>query len=308
MKPRLFLLGTVVALLSITLSSLALGQSTQVTYTVTLNWFTLQVSYPSEAMPGNALNVTVQGTPRNGGVYLQNLNATIYYGDASGLHQLTSETLVSNSANIYTYYGQPTTGSFSKSFTVTIPQNVPRTSLIAVFSETAQYNNYYNGEYPFSFWTFGNPLFYSFYPTVTTSTDQGISPLSYVNATTPEYVALQAKYRMAQQQLNQTQAQNQQLQTTITQQSAMINQLNQEVTSANITVQAYEGVATFFIIIAIALAAVTVYQMRKKETQSRQGTDAMPETGHETNTVQETDEENRTPETKREYTGEGNAN
>lgn len=264
MKPLCVLSITAVVLLSLSLPSAALAQPTQTSYTVTLTWFSLQVMYPSEVIPGSVLNVTVQGTPIGAGAYLQSLTATIYYGDSSGLHQITSETLVSNTANIYAYYGQPTTGSFSKSFTVNVPLGVPRTSLIAVFSETTQYNYYYSGQYPFSYWYFGNPVFYSFYPSSSTTTDQAISPLSYVNATTPEYVALQTEYRMVQQQLNQTQSQNQQMQTTITQQSATISQLNQQLASASTTAQTYEGVAAVFVIIAIALAAFSIYQMRKK--------------------------------------------
>jgi preprotein translocase subunit SecG len=220
-------------------------------------------------MPGDAVTVTVQGSPKVSGIYLQNLTATIYYADATGLHQLASQTLVSNSANSYGYYGASTTGSFSTNFTVNVPQNVPRTSLVAIFSETTQSNKYYNYYYgPFSYWFYADPLFYSYYPSYPfygTATDEAISPLSYVNATTPEYLALQSKYRMLQQQLNQTQAQNRQLQTSITQQNATISQLNQQLTSANRTTQTYQTVAGVFVIIALALAALTIYQMKSKE-------------------------------------------
>ena len=259
---------TALILFSLLLPRLAFAQPSQASYTVTLNWFTLQVTCPAEVMPGDALTVNVQGTPNSPNVYLQNLTATIYYPDASGLHQLTSQTLVSNSANVYAYYQEAPASSFSKNFTLIVPQNAPRTSLVAVFSETTQYNNYYSnyyyGPYPFSYWYYGNSLFYSFYPSYTTSIDQGISSLSYIRATTPEYVALQSEYQTLQQQLNQTKTQNQQLQTTITQQSALISQLNQQLSSANATAQTYEAVAAVFIIIAAALAAFSIYTMRNK--------------------------------------------
>jgi hypothetical protein len=225
-------------------------------------------------MPGDVFNVTVQGTPKSSSVYLQNLTATIYYADAAGLHQLASQTLVSNSANYYGYYGAPPTGSFSKSFTINVPQDAPRTSLMAIFSETTQYNNYYPyyyGPYPFSYWSYGNPLFYSYYPSISSATDEAISAMPYINATTPEYVTLQSEYRMVQRQLNQTQTEIQQLKTTITQQSAMINQLNQQLTSANTTAQSYEAVATVFVIIAVALVALSIYQMRSKAKMKRAG-------------------------------------
>jgi uncharacterized protein YlxW (UPF0749 family) len=151
---------------------------------------------------------------------------------------------------------------------VNVPQDTPRTSLVALFSETTQSNNYYNydyGPYPFSYWYYRDPIFYSFYPSYSASTDQAISPLSYVKATTPEYVTLQSEYQKLQRQLNQTQAQNQQLQTTITQQSAMISQQSQQLTSATTTAQTYQTVAAVFVIIAVALAALSIYQMRGKE-------------------------------------------
>jgi len=66
------------------------------------------------------------------------------------------------------------------------------------------------------------------------------------------------------QQLNQTQIQNQELQTTITQQSATISQLNQQLTAANMNAQTYEAAAVVLIIIAVALAAFSIYQARNK--------------------------------------------
>ena len=270
MKPLCVVFITAAVLLS--LSGNALAQPAQLSYMVTLNWFNLRVTYPSVVMPGGVLNVSVQGTPKNAGVYLQNLTATIYYGDASGLHQLASETVVSNAANIYAYYGEPTTGSFSTNFKVNVPEDAPRTSLIVVFTETTQYNNYYNGLYPFSYWYFGNPIFYSYYPSFTATTDQAISPLSYINATTPEYVALQAEYRMLQQRMNQTQTQNQQLQTTITQQSAMISQLDQQLTSANASAQRYESVAAVLAFIAVGLGAFNVYQISRRKMRDKADT------------------------------------
>jgi hypothetical protein len=219
-------------------------------------------------MPGQNITVNVQASPKTTGTYLQTLAATVYYGDTSGLHTLTTQTLVSNAAN---GYGSYSTGSFSKSFTVNIPQNAPRTSLVAIFSETVQSNNYYNYPSYFGYLYNGNPLFYSNYPSYSTTTDDAIAPLSYVKATTPEYVTLQSEYQMLQQQLNQTQAQNQQLQTTITQQSATINLLGQQLASANSTAQTYQDLALGAIIIAIAFAAFagfTYYKRSKGKDQA----------------------------------------
>jgi len=258
-----FLVTVAVLVLSASSLSQVLAQQTQASYTVNLSSFTLQVTYPSEVMPGGNVTVNVQATPKTTSIYLQTLTATVYYGDTSGLHPITTQTIVSNPANGYVSYGYGSysTGSFSKSFTVNIPQNAPRTSLVAIFSETVQSNNYYYYNYPsyFGYLYNGNPLYYSYYPSYSTTTDDAIAPLSYIRATTPEYVTLQSEYQMLQQQLNQTQAQNQQLQTTIAQQSATISLLGQQLASANSMAQTYQDLALGAIIIALALAALAVF-------------------------------------------------
>ena len=86
MKPQVTMLVTAVALFALCLPGATFAQPTQLSYTVNLNWFTLQIAYPSEVLPGDVFNVSVQGTPTSSVVYLQNLTATIYYADPSGLH------------------------------------------------------------------------------------------------------------------------------------------------------------------------------------------------------------------------------
>jgi hypothetical protein len=257
MKSAFAFLVTGAILLSVSTFGPAFAQPTQLSYRVNLNSFTLQVTYPSEVMPGDTVTVNIHGSPNSNSVYLQSLTVTVYYADATGLHQLGTQNLVSNSANGYGYYVSSTTESFSKSFTVNVPQNASRTSLVAIFSETVQSSNYYY----YNYWSFGypcaDPVFCGYYPSYGTTTDDAIAPLSYIKATTPEYLTLQ-------QQMNQTQAQNKQLQTTISQQSTVINQLNQQLTSANGTAQTYQMVSVVFVIIAVALAAFNVYQLRSK--------------------------------------------
>jgi hypothetical protein len=265
MSARLYLVALAV-LLPVSLPGLVFAQPAQISYSVNLTWFSLQVTYPSEVTPGDTFNVSVQGTPKSDGVYLQNLTVSTYYADSGGLHQIASQTLISNPVNNYVYSGVPA-GRFSKSFTLTVPGDVPRTSLVATFSETVQYSyspTYY-GPYPFSYWSFGNPIFYSFYPASSTATDQAISPLSYVKATTPEYVALQSEYHLLQQELNQTRTQNQQLQASITQQKAMVSQLNGQLSSANTTAQTYETATTILVVIVVLLAALSIYEIRSKQ-------------------------------------------
>ena len=114
---------TAAIIASLSILSVASAHTIQTSYAVTLNWFSLLVTYPSEVLPGDVFNVSIQGTPRSAGpVYVQNLTVTIYYVDAAGLHQIVSQTLVGNPANSYGYYGMSPTGSFTKIFMVTVPR------------------------------------------------------------------------------------------------------------------------------------------------------------------------------------------
>jgi hypothetical protein len=237
-------------------------------------------------MPGESVTVSVQGNPTQDYVYLQSLTATIYYADASGLHQVATENLVSNSPNRYNYAPYGYSGSFTKNFTVNVPANAPRTSLVAIFSETVQpnyyryrgyaynYPSYYSNPYSYqaypyypyypSYTFYVSPVYPYSYSTYSYSSDQAIAPLSYIKANTPESVTLQAENQMLQQQLNQVQGQNQGMQTKVSQQSATINQLSQQLAGMHGTIQAYQMVVVALGVLAVILLALTTNQRRSK--------------------------------------------
>ena len=292
MKYAKSLLTTAVLLLSFSLFGAAFGQPTQATYTVRLNEFSLLVTYPAEVMPGDNVTVSIQGTPTGNAVFLQSLTVTIYYADASGLHQLLSANLVNspnafnnynnyyNNYEIYGYY----TGSFSKNVTLNVPETAPRTSLVALFSEIVQpnYNSYggyantypyyhnnpygYQGipYYPYSPY-YVSPAYYPYsYSPYSYNSDQAVAPLSYIRANTPESMSLQSENQMLQQQLNQVQSQNQQLQTKLSDQNATINQQTQQLASINGTVQTYQTLALALGILSVILLVFSINQRRSK--------------------------------------------
>jgi len=263
MKSGIILI-TAAVLIILATPNAAFGQSTQASYSVRLDSFSLQVTYPAAVMPGDNVTIYVQGSPTGSAVYLQSLIVTIYYADTAGLHQISTENLFAtnppNSYNNYVSYGY--SGSFSKNFTITVPQNAPRTSLVALFSETVQPNYYSYGGYAYNYPSYSS---YPYYPSYTVyvspayypyspysySSDQGIAPLSYVKADTPETVTLTSENQLLQQQLTQLQSQNQQLQTKVSDQSATINQLTQQSVSMSGTIQAYQ-------MLALTLGVLTV--------------------------------------------------
>jgi hypothetical protein len=94
----------------------------------------------------------------------------------------------------------------------------------------------------------------------------GIAPLTYIEATTPEYAALKSEDQKLQQQFNQTQAENQQLQATISLDKATIAALSQQITIANSTTQKYQAIAFGTIILLIASVVVSLFLILRSRT------------------------------------------
>jgi hypothetical protein len=271
-------------LASISLTQPTYAQSMQVS-TANLTYLNVQATYPSEVLPANSVSVHVQATAKSS-IELLSLTAQIYYADGASLRQLTTSTIASN---VYMSNGY----QVSKDIQVTVPQDAPRTSLIAQFSEKVQSNYYnyyyspyiyyygYNDSYPYyRYYYHSYPYYYygaySAY-SYSTATDGGVAPLSYIKATTPEYITLQTEYQMLQQQLAQSQDQNQQLQqnlqnaqNTITQQNAAIANLNQQLSSAETMVGTLQVVSIALAGLAIALGVVTVCLARGKSRNKQQ--------------------------------------
>jgi len=230
--PLAFILGVLVLG---SVGQTAYADSAQVSTTVSLQYFSVQVEYPPIVLPGANAVVHVVATSKS----LMNLNGltvNVYYADGTNLHQLTSATIVGSQ---YVSSGD----MFTKDVQVTVPQVIPRTSLFATFTESVNLSyansyssNYYGSNYDCSSYNYGyaqncyyNP-YYNSYPqySYVAISDTGISSLSYVNATTPEYAALLSQYQTQQQQLNQAQSQNQNLQQQVNQQSQQISQLQSQ--------------------------------------------------------------------------------
>jgi preprotein translocase subunit SecG len=196
------------------------------------------VQYPTVVTPGETIQVLTLAVAKSA-ADVDTLNAYVYYSDGSALHQVTSATLVG---------GQDVVAGneFNTTMPVAIPDGMPRTSLFATLTESIKVNyetsyansQYYdeNGYYC-GYYSYNNEHdcyyypYYSTYPqySYVLTSDTGISPLSYVNATTPEYTALLSQYQDQQQQLTQAQAQNQNLQQQVNQQDQQLIQLQNQV-------------------------------------------------------------------------------
>ena len=262
-------------LLALTICSQSVvAQPTQASYAVNLKYVSILLTYPSEVLPGDSVTVNLQAKAINT-ASLVTLTAVIYYADGLNIHRLATTTLTNNN---YTGGG----GILGKQIQFTIPQDAPRTSLIAVLAENIQVA-YYGNNYLPNFYYY-NSYYYnssnttpycSYYPNYyygyglascpsylySASTDSGVAPLSYIMAATPEY-------QVVQQQLSQSQAGNQQLkqdlQNTIAQKNLVIADLNQQLSSAQSTIGTLEFVAAALAGIAIVCGIFTIYRLRSK--------------------------------------------
>jgi len=228
---------------------------------------------------------------------LESLSAQIFLAEGGNLQQLASITIVSNQNVV-------SGNTFTKDIRVMVPPDSPRTTLFAEFTEIVDIHyvnaysyNYY--EYPYdydcSYYTYAsydNMQYYCYYPynshnanptySYYSTADTGISPLSYINATTPEYTALLSQYQSAQQQINQLGQLNGQLQTqnqllqqnlksaqgSISQQNSNNNNLTAQLTAANSAKQELTYLAAGLGIIVIALGTIASRKGHTRKTQS----------------------------------------
>jgi uncharacterized protein YxeA len=189
----------------------------------------------------------------------------IYVANPNKLEQIASVTIAHDLSMI------PGDRIFT-STQLTVPKDAQRTSLIARLSENITMT---------VFIVYGNIELAPYHSTIT---DNAITPLSYVLATTPEYSTLQTQYstlqtqfKQVQQTLNQTQKQ---LGTDISQQAAAnahyqstINQLNDQITSANAnyqsTITTYQELSLVLGFMTAALAGLCVYQRATRPRENK---------------------------------------
>jgi len=250
-KPTILVLSTVImVILFMNHSAYAQSvQSAQVTNNVSLRFLDVQLTYPSQALPGQSVTVNVQAKAKSG-FQLSNLLLQVYVADPNSINmrELSSVTVAQG-------LEMSTGGQINKVIQVPVPADVPRTSLIARVSENVTLT-------VFIVYINSNPALQPA-PYNTATGDDAITPLTYIAATTPEYVTLQSQYQQVQQGLTQSLAQIVKLQQTVAQENATIYQLNEQLSFANRRVQTYQGLALGLSILTVAFFALYIRQRRK---------------------------------------------
>jgi hypothetical protein len=262
----------------IALSQSAFGQPAQVSSTFSLTYLNVQLSYPSEMLPGQSVSVSVQGTAKDS-FRLVSLTVQVYYANGSNLRLLTAATV---GKDTYMYRGDQVNSNVQ----ATVPADAPRTSLVALVTETARstvsdyygYGYYY--PYPY-YYGYGNYSFinyyyppYAAYPSYS-QTDSAVAALTYIKAPTPEYVALQSEYQMLQQKLSQAQSDNQNLQkqlqaaqNTAAEKNAMISDLNQQLSSTQNTIRLVEAISVALVVVIVFVGAYAWRERTKTPQKS----------------------------------------
>jgi len=272
-------IALLVILASIFATQSALAQSNQAVSAVNLNHLNVQLTYPSQVLPGDLaiINLTAQAKDT---FQLSSLTIQVYLADENNLWQLLSTTVAQSTFML-------SGDQISKQIQVTVPSNAPRTSLVAQVTESVSMNSYPNsqyaypylncnanlcsyGSYPYYFYS-SPSFYYSSYQTYNyqPSSDDAIAPLSYVPATTPEYVALQSQYQQLQTQNQQLRQQLQALQNSTAQKDSTISSLNNQLSSVQGTNTLVEIVAAILAIAVAALAALHLKSTRTPDTESR---------------------------------------
>jgi predicted RND superfamily exporter protein len=240
---------TVFVLTLLSLGPSVLAQTNQVTGTVSMDYFNIQVTYPAVVAPGDSVTAHVQANAKSS-FDLVSLMARIFYGDGMSVQELVNKTL---SSNIHLYSGN----SLKSDIQFNVPNNLPRTSLLVAFSESVrstfydyydyQSSYYYNYSNPYPYYYYyGSYPYYmtSYYPAYSSkATDVGIASLAYVNATTPEQTKLLSENQQLRQQLDQSESQNQQIQQQLSQSQANVQGLKQDLQNAQSTISQQNSAA-----------------------------------------------------------------
>ncbi len=170
-----------------------------------LSSFDIDIEYPSTVKPGDTVTISVTATSKSS-VYVQDLTAEILVPSLGGEMRLiyTLSIVKDESASSGSRY--------SRSAVVTIPSDVLRSYMMVTVAQSVRTYSYSYSYYPYSYYypysgyyPYGRSWYNASYnrywwPTYyltrsySDSVENGLAPLSYVLATTPEYTELKGEY------------------------------------------------------------------------------------------------------------------
>jgi len=229
-----------------------------------LVYFDVDVAYPANGKPGETITASITATAKKD-CEVQDLSVELFVYSASGDPRSIGSTSIAKQVSVVSG------NSFQKSAAYTIPTDAPRSFLMAVASETIRtysytYSYYYG--YPYWWWYNASRYWWGWYPvyygwrSYADTVDKEAGPLTYVLATTPEYIQLKADYDKLTSDHNKLSSEYSALTTRYTRLSEEHQRLiteNENLTQA----LALTRVLVYCLIVGIVVVAVLLYLQKK---------------------------------------------
>ena len=243
-------------------------QTSQTATTISTDHFTVQLTFPESADPGDTITVSATTTAKSSGE-VDNLSIEVFAYVNRQLAKAASATVLTNK--------QVDSGNtWQNTLTVAIPPNADRSVMIGIVTETwedvsSYYGSYgYLPYYPYYYPSYpNNPATYYVYEpsyvTVQKSSQQTLS-LTYVLATTPEYEQLSAQHKALQQEYdsllakqNDLSSKYEALRSDYDQLTSKYNQLGSEYKATGLELSNFRIYTYVLIAIVIGLAAAIAF-------------------------------------------------
>jgi hypothetical protein len=242
--------------------------ASQTVTTVSTDHFTVQLTFPESADPGNTITITTTTTAKSSGE-VDNLSIEVFSYVNRQLAKATSATVLTNS--------QVHTGNtWQTTLSATIPPNADRSVMVGIVTEAWEdvssyygsygylpYYPYYYPSYPDNF-----TMYYVYEPSYVTvqKSSQQTLPLTYVLATTPEYEQLAAQHKALRQEYdsllvkhNELSSKYEALRSDYDQLTSKYNQLGSEYKATSAELSNFRIYTYVLIVITIGLAAAIAF-------------------------------------------------
>ena len=254
--------------------------ASQTVTTISTDHFTVQLTFPESADPGNTITISTTTTAKSSG-QVDNLSIEVLTYVNRQLAKATSATVLTNRQ---VYSGN----TWQTTLTVTIPPNADRSVVVGIVTETWEemssygsygYLPYYPYYYPSDPYNF--TMYYVYEPsyvTVQKSSQQTLS-LTYVLATTPEYEQLSAQHKALRQEYdsllakhNELSSKYEALRSDYDQLTSKYNQLGSEYKATSLELSDFRIYTYILIVITIGLAAAVAFLVfRTRQAIERTG-------------------------------------
>ena len=242
--------------------------ASQTDTTISTDHFTIQLTFPESADPGNTITISTTTTAKSTGE-VDNLSIEVYAYVNRQLAKATSATVLTNR--------QVHSGNtWQTTLSATIPPNADRSVMLGLVTETweevsSYYDSYgYLPYYPYYYpsYPYNSTVYYVYEPSYVTvqKSSQQTLPLTYVLATTPEYEQMSAQYKALLQEYdsllakhNELSSKYEALRSDYDQLTSKYNQLGSEYKATSLELGDFRIYTYVLIVITIGLAAAVTF-------------------------------------------------